>query len=348
VKGTANEPRRNYVFVYGFDYFFDNNDFSSYCRKRWAQLRSRAKFVATRLYEIDCYKRRIQVTDAGSDGKPGTPSVLERKDKSPLSSKDFEKRPKYQHRSLKPGVPSISALDVYELVKRIGREEPQTLHELSFFSHGINEGPVLVNTFDSIPLQTRRDNFDHDMRAAKDFVPPTTTPSGLKEMHAAFAESGIMWLWGCNRRPEFRSLFEAANKAFKGPRDREQLVVIDDTKYEKPEVPKKLAELLYPIAGTIDPQKKIRFKTTVNDLCRVIFAEIQSTYAFQAALHLRVPVYAAPVGAEAAIKEEMSVREALDYVKGIVSFYNKFFRFEWDPEGYQYLKHTWDMDKLLD
>src|SRR5690606_7934274 len=86
---------------------------------------------------------------------------------------------------------TMSIVDIYKTVQEIGKNEPKSLVELSFFSHGWMGGPILVNSFDDrqlhIPVVGRipvpngfRDPDDRDPRTALDFIPPNMSPAALK------------------------------------------------------------------------------------------------------------------------------------------------------------------------
>jgi hypothetical protein len=100
----------------------------------------------------------------------------------------------------------MSILDVYDFVKALGRREPGTLVELSFFSHGWAGGPAFVNSDDAIDRDPSRpsleddprDPVDRDGRRFKDFRPPTTSAEDLELMRRAFADDGYVWNWSCN------------------------------------------------------------------------------------------------------------------------------------------------------
>jgi hypothetical protein len=120
---------------------------------------------------------------------------------------------RYRFKDGQPGVMSVT--DVYAAVRAIGRDDPGTLHELSFFSHAWHGGPILVNSFDDgqvlgppaspggpptvvAVLGGARDPDDKDPRAPKDFVPPTMSAAQLQEFRDAYHADGHNWSWGCS------------------------------------------------------------------------------------------------------------------------------------------------------
>jgi hypothetical protein len=94
------------------------------------------------------------------------------------------------------GVMSIT--DIYALIQGIGGgADKGTVIELSFFSHGFMGGPILVNSFDTTNDPVIRDSDDKDARQSKDFQAPTMDAKALGNFKAAFADSAVVWIWGC-------------------------------------------------------------------------------------------------------------------------------------------------------
>lgn len=91
----------------------------------------------------------------------------------------------------------ISITDVYQYVRGIGTSNPGTLKELSFFSHGFYDGPVLVNSNDRNAGRKPRDADDKDGRGYKDFLSPNMSATDLANFKSAFASDGYCWVWGC-------------------------------------------------------------------------------------------------------------------------------------------------------
>jgi len=94
----------------------------------------------------------------------------------------------------------MSITDVYESVQRA---PDGSVVELSIFSHGFDDGPILVNSDEvsGTPAE-KRDPFDKDGRAAKDFLPDMGDGSGVVNHRDHFASSfdakGFIQVWGCN------------------------------------------------------------------------------------------------------------------------------------------------------
>ena len=101
----------------------------------------------------------------------------------------------------------MSIADVYAAVRKA---PSASVLELSFFSHGWIEGPVLVNSSDRNHDPTLRDPRDKDGRAAIDFnlnMGLNGTPAALRNIFdfiASFDAPGFMKCWGCNFDVELR------------------------------------------------------------------------------------------------------------------------------------------------
>src|SRR5271169_1594157 len=114
--------------------------------------------------------------------------------------------PKFDQSVDKPDI--ISITDVYESVR--GAPSGSVL-ELSFFSHGWIEGPVLVNSSNTLHDPNIRDSRDKDGRAALDFTLTMGVTDGspasllhLFDFTASFDPKGFMESWGCNFDIELR------------------------------------------------------------------------------------------------------------------------------------------------
>lgn len=301
------------------------------------------------VYELDCLTGAMDRSIVEIDGKRSAREALldaERNRRTELSYRNYELVRGNKHRSVKQETFCVGANDVYKVIGEIGKLYPASLREVSIFSHATHEGPVLVNSYDYMPKgTTRRDNLDYDMRAGKDFVEEMWT-GNLDWMRKAFAPDGIFWVWGCNARIVFRALFDAVLKTNETNIDRVVAINIDDTRFagEKNETNKEAAELLRPLAGYINPNRHIRINATIRGVLAVLFREIQSSYAYQAASQLYVPVYAAPVGVQANLLPNRmcvgSVDKDTAYVQPIVDFYTRWFRFPLDSEGLQYIQYS--------
>jgi hypothetical protein len=102
----------------------------------------------------------------------------------------------HSDQELRKSTDSISIVDVYEYIDRIGRDAPGTLAQLHFFSHGYSRGPILLNTDDDVGSKsTDRDPGDKDPRY-KDFL-QTNIKGRWPHLPQAFAPGARVKSWGC-------------------------------------------------------------------------------------------------------------------------------------------------------
>ena len=76
---------------------------------------------------------------------------------------------------------------IYNLICEIGENEPNTLEDVSVFSHSYAFGPILANSYET-------DMFDLDMRI-NDL---TNKIFNFLHFKDAFTDTGIFKIWGCN------------------------------------------------------------------------------------------------------------------------------------------------------
>jgi len=113
----------------------------------------------------------------------------------------------------------ISITDVYRSVRGA---PPGSVLELSFFSHGWIEGPILVNSSDAVRNPNLRDPNDKDGRSGVDFnllMGEASSPSSLLNglaFTAAFDPKGAMHTWGCNFDIELRVVQQAQTRIKQG------------------------------------------------------------------------------------------------------------------------------------
>jgi hypothetical protein len=113
----------------------------------------------------------------------------------------------------------MSIVDVYRSV----RGAPlKSVLELSFFSHGWIEGPVLVNSNNTSTNPKLRDPQDKDGRAEVDFSPSMGESEDLGDQLnrgqflLSFHPKGIMQTWGCNFDIELRVIQQAQKRILQG------------------------------------------------------------------------------------------------------------------------------------
>jgi len=103
------------------------------------------------------------------------------------------------------GGPARSITDIYHAVRKAPRG---SLIDVSLYSHGFLEGPVVANTNDPggefSPSVPRRSLADHDGRVRTDFFPnmgedPNAEgQNALVEFRGGFASGAVFRIFGCN------------------------------------------------------------------------------------------------------------------------------------------------------
>ncbi len=348
---------KQHILVAGVDYEFHGLDF----RQRGENLRARLTLANTMKTELrftlfDARAGEKVVTDvtypAGKKVETSVRSTPFRK----VTPAMYDAVPSAEggtHNVFKDGQRGVlSITDVYAAVRDIGRATPGSLEQLHLFSHAWMGGPILVNSFDDrmvrvmVPFVgvavdltipgTARDPDDFDPRPQFDFVPPTMDAAALAEFKAAFASTGLIWLWGCalpraiNR---FLSKVESSG-AYRssGLGDDVELTLADLSAEERGV----LDHYLVPDAGPFVSAApvKIKFKHVKLFMCRVN----QAGYSARLAAVAGVPVQAALLGTSADFDETgslplMSVDPAF---QRHFTFYKNYLGFSFDTEGRHY------------
>jgi hypothetical protein len=181
----------------------DSTNFMLFCKARRTYLAKKFPDMVFVFFEFET-GRVLQAEGGTEDGK-------EVNKFSPITCKDnYNECREFR---LNP-TDRLSITDVYKRVEAMGApksKEAGTLYELSIFSHGYFEGPVLVNSFDE-GVGTGRGSMDKDGRYKKDFVPPTMEKEDKRAFRAAFASDGYIWLWGCDATGVYHGVFEAMKR----------------------------------------------------------------------------------------------------------------------------------------
>lgn len=190
--GTAKVKKR-ILLVAGFDYEDPSHLMNSYCHNRIKRIlrkkRGSESDPALSFTLFDVGAGKIRTFDVSGKKRVWADQTTF----TPVTAAD-----NYTGRTFNRNQSGrMSITDIYDFVRKQGRSEPGTVHELSFFAHGWAGGPLLVNSFDNLPADTRRDPDDKDGRALKDFTEPNMDATGRSELAAAFAPAGFTWLWGC-------------------------------------------------------------------------------------------------------------------------------------------------------
>ena len=201
----------------------------------------------------------------------------------------------------------MSITDLYTAVQAIGAD-PATkgsLTEVSVFSHGFFEGPILVNSDDG-NTGAARDANDKDARVDKDFKPTNMTAAQATSFKAAFSASGLWWSWGCAFTESYRQVtarFIASPLYRKTPTGK-----LKDTDKFTFEFPQAMADGFYDDDTTFFPQdtkrtkagatvmKTLKFERTVRQIKDFFLRGVSDSYSHAVARAAGVPARGACLG----------------------------------------------------
>lgn len=90
----------------------------------------------------------------------------------------------------------IAVTDLYEYLHRVANDVPDSVIEVSIFSHSYSGGPVIWNTYDLSGSPTDRDPNDSDARP-KDFRADGSNRKQYPDMAKAMKSDAFFKVWGC-------------------------------------------------------------------------------------------------------------------------------------------------------
>jgi hypothetical protein len=247
---------------------------------------------------------------------------------------------------------TMSVLDIYRAVQKVGIDAPGTLAELSIFSHGWWAGPILVNSHDDghinvitppstvpapFPLPPgARDPDDMDPRPT-DFTPPTMDAAALSNFQNAFSKDGYIWIWGC----AFPRLVHEILHKIEGHPTYKERGLGDDTVFKIKNLNSAQAVYLengvWRALGGRFPDKRnieIKFKFLKYFFCQMT----EASYSHHLAKNSKVRVYGAVQGTYADY-DSGSLPLMHVYTQGFArhfTFYKNYLGFNFDPEGRKY------------
>lgn len=196
------------VLVAGFNYMAwpiepaqkpDGTNFAGFCEQRFKWLLKALQEPTFWLFDVGAGV--LKVNEKAANGR--------RQWQNRASFKRVTRADNYTGRDFTKNATGVmSIMDVYRHVQQIGRTEPGTLAELSFFSHSLYKGPILVNSYDKAEKQPKRAEGDKDGRYKKDFIPPNMMTDDLASFRKAFAPGGSIWVWGCDASTIYWDVFK--------------------------------------------------------------------------------------------------------------------------------------------
>jgi hypothetical protein len=343
--------------------------FMGYCRTRAVQLGAsapRGEDLQFDIYEFRTGKVHTR-TITWSSGQP-TERVSSKARFAAVTRQDFEKRDladgEVDEHAFKDGRTNVmSVTDIYDTIVSLGRDTPNTLEEVSIFSHAYLEGPILVNSYDDrrvrMPERLRlsssdgefrniqgseRDPDDKDCRAQLDFVAPTMPTDRLKQFRAAFSPRGRIWIWGCNFDIKANMLLSVVQRNIAGRTD-----LGDDSLLRFRNLNKEQMSAFAEFNSNLKLDLDKLFQTRGCDVSfgrirRSMWDKITASFVYHAARAAGVPAIGAIYGTYASFDQGspklMSI--SADTARN-VAFYRNYFGFKTDSEGRNYGVFTQNM-----
>src|SRR6266511_548523 len=319
----------------------DGTNFAVFCERRARWLRNRLPHATFSRFDFgDAVLRVSEEDEKGkrTSSKGFIPDLrwVQRKRFTKLTKANFDGH------GLKRNPPAdmMSITDVYDYVRRLGRGEKDvgsagTLIELSFFSHGHHEGSILVNSNDLKKKEFARDPDDKDPRHQKDFLSKEERAAFKK----AFAKSGVVWVWGCNRTSDYAILFEKLRRTPKykqkapGKLPDDQLIEFDATTKD---------EWLYRKHNDVFTVGRTErtFESTIRKITAFYKSGMKDTYMSNVAAAAKITAHGALPGTEAILEGKdglMAVPSNLEKHQSdqrkLVEFYKTYLNVDVDPEG---------------
>ncbi|MGO8255570.1 hypothetical protein ACC792_31985 [Rhizobium ruizarguesonis] len=356
---------RRYILCAGMDYFHPTStEFITYTHRRVSRLSKAAPRGEALRFDIFDFAQGTQtIRTLTWKGGVGTEKTERKQIARAIDpAKDMEKREDSSHGFLyvlKDGRFDImSIVQVYEAAIEIGSIEPGTLEELSIFSHSYNDGPILTNSYDdraytrparagASPRRlsirgSMRDPDDKDCRAAQDFVAPTMDEKKRRLFHNAFSKSGRVWIWGCTFDVDANLLLSTMRRGIaKTGGIGAGKIILQLTSDEQLDAVLAFNDILKLDRAVLRKSRKL--ETSLDQIKRLMWIKLASTYPYAAAAGLRVPVIGAAYGTFAEPEGKLGLMRVSGTTRQNVRFYKDNFGMRTDPEGRDYFVFKHDM-----
>jgi hypothetical protein len=255
------------------------------------------------------------------------------------------------HYTFKNGqVDKMSILNIYKAVQSVGVNAPNTLLELSFFSHAYMGGPILVNSFEDgyvdvplagvmipVPLPSAaRDPDDMDPRGSKDFIPPIMDATALDNFQKAFHSDGFIWIWGCAfPRLVHEILHKLEHHRLYKDSGIGNDVIFKFTNFTTPQAVLLERGLLSELGGPFPDRSdiEIKFKLLKHFFCKMTIA----SYSQHIATAAKVKAFGGVMGTYS--EYDTGALPLMSVHKGFTrhfAFYKNYLGLDFDPEGRKY------------
>ena len=351
------------VLVAGYDYHRSGVDFEKLALNRMRLLITRhvaaQKKVKAPLAKVIETAPRFLLFDVESGVVRRSEATLPKGERTwtevarfdPVTTANYTVLPGGRHLFDKDQFGRMSITDVYAWVRVIGKEEPGTLQELSFLSHGWIGGPILVNSDDGSSTSAR-DPDDKDGRAEKDFEAPNMDATALAEFRAAFAPDGFTWAWGCVFAA---SPHQVLARLVKNSKYRKaKLGPIADTETLKFEFQQEHVDKFFFIDPNFFPTADatghvpLDFERTFAEVKDFFRGRLSETYCQAAAIGSQVACFGGLPGTYSDYEKGVSLPVMVvpakvppysDNFTSYINFYTKYIGVTLDPEGRHYARY---------
>lgn len=189
---------KKYILVAGIDYH-TGNSFIKYCNDYKAKIIANNKSKEDLTFIIIDMKGTIETIDNGKSISVENYDKISKANYPASKGHGFDSLGKSKY---------VTKKSIYEIVEKIGTDDPNTLQEVNVFSHSYALGPILGNSRET-------DAIDLDMRV-NDVKNKTFDYAKFQK---AFTPTGLVKIWGCNMNRFTNNLIKQIMKSSKYLRD---------------------------------------------------------------------------------------------------------------------------------
>src|SRR5579872_3343502 len=199
------DPRA--IIMAGFDYQGGGVDFGALALNRQKRLIAASPRISVTLLNVSAGTTTVSAMTPNAQGVL-VRTVTSNATHSAVTAKNYSGGLKHGARFDTDQAGRMSITDLYAAVIAVGADKTVagSLAEVSVFSHGFFQGPILVNSHDGNAAGAARDPNDKDARGGKDFKPPNMTAAQLASFRAAWASTGFWLTWGCAFTSSYRQV----------------------------------------------------------------------------------------------------------------------------------------------
>ncbi len=328
-----------YILVSGFDYELKGLNFFILSGRRMNEIIKANPDTDIKLIFVDFASGKIIEKEIKYVSGKKTEIDTTTKTADPVSSKN------YVSGKFKNGQRNtLSITHLYDLISDIGKNDPNTLKELSIFSHSWMGGAIMVNSYDDrsttytgapgtqppaamidIVDPKKRDPDDKDGRTI-DFSSPTMDVSTFKK---AFSSDAFSWIWGCTATEIFKDMIYGIrkNKNYTGKSTPDTATFQIWRKVEH--------EQYNSYLGIALPAGNKPMTVTFAQIKKLFCMVLKNTYAFDLATASDKKVYATFVGVGADMEPNGLMKANPQRMK-VINFYKDHLKIVVDPTGRNY------------